>query len=46
MTEVLIGRKTDTKPMVFQFESPIMAYEFYCTCKENYAEDDIVVEME
>ena len=46
VTEVRVGRKTDTEPMVYRFESPILAYEFYCMCKENYAEDDLVVEME
>ena len=45
-TEVRIGRKHDKEPMVFLFDSPIMAYEFYCVCRENYAEDDIIVEME
>ena len=46
MTEVMLGRKTDKEPMIFRFESPIAAYEFYCIVRENYAEDDIVVEME
>ena len=45
-TEVRLGRKTDREPMVFLFDSPIEAYEFYCIAKENYAEDDFIIEME
>jgi hypothetical protein len=44
-TEVMIGRKGDDKPMIFRFDEPMQAYIFYCEAKDNYAEDDMVIEM-